>query len=343
MTTFKEIRGTTIESVSSDPTNPEVGQIWYNNTIGVLKGYQVSPGTFASGGNLSTAIFGQGGAGTQTAALNFGGSPGNGIISNVTQSYNGTSWSPVNSMGTARSDLGGIGTQTAALGFGGYITTNPAPTKTSILTESWNGTSWSPVGNLNTARYNPGGVGTQTAGLAFGGGGQGPTFPRLNTTESWNGTSWTNVPATLSTAKVALGSAGTQTAALGFGGYQDGSPLFSNVTQEYDGSTWTAGGNLNTARGGMGGFGTQTAAVGAGGYSAQPAVITTATELYDGTSWTTNPTGLATARKGQTGSVGTQSLGLVAGGYTFPVGGTATNITEEWNGPTLVTKKITTS
>jgi hypothetical protein len=39
MTTFKEIRGTAIESVSSDPSNPEAGQIWYNNTIGVLKGY----------------------------------------------------------------------------------------------------------------------------------------------------------------------------------------------------------------------------------------------------------------------------------------------------------------
>ena len=37
MTTFKEIRGTAIQSVSSDPSNPEEGQIWYNNTIGVLK------------------------------------------------------------------------------------------------------------------------------------------------------------------------------------------------------------------------------------------------------------------------------------------------------------------
>jgi hypothetical protein len=51
MTTFKEIRGTAIESVSSDPSNPEVGQIWYNNTIGVLKGYQLSAAAWASGGN----------------------------------------------------------------------------------------------------------------------------------------------------------------------------------------------------------------------------------------------------------------------------------------------------
>jgi hypothetical protein len=36
MTTFKEIRGTTIEVVSSDPSNPEPGQIWYNSS-GTLK------------------------------------------------------------------------------------------------------------------------------------------------------------------------------------------------------------------------------------------------------------------------------------------------------------------
>jgi hypothetical protein len=54
MTTFKEIRGTAIESVSSDPSNPEAGQIWYNNTIGVLKGYQLSAAAWAAGGNLAT-------------------------------------------------------------------------------------------------------------------------------------------------------------------------------------------------------------------------------------------------------------------------------------------------
>ncbi|MFM7988388.1 MAG: hypothetical protein ACKPKO_54660, partial [Candidatus Fonsibacter sp.] len=69
MTTFKEIRGTTIESVSSDPSNPEGGQIWYNNTIGVLKGYQLVADAWAAGGNLTTARRFFAGAGTQTAGL----------------------------------------------------------------------------------------------------------------------------------------------------------------------------------------------------------------------------------------------------------------------------------
>ena len=55
MSTFKEIRGTLIKSVSSDPANPEVGEIWYNNTIGSLKGYTFTAAAWASGGNLNTA------------------------------------------------------------------------------------------------------------------------------------------------------------------------------------------------------------------------------------------------------------------------------------------------
>jgi hypothetical protein len=56
MTTFKEIRGTAVQSVSSDPSNPESGQIWYNNSIGVLKGYQsLGAAAWAAGGNMGTA------------------------------------------------------------------------------------------------------------------------------------------------------------------------------------------------------------------------------------------------------------------------------------------------
>jgi hypothetical protein len=57
-------------------------------------------------------------------------------------------------------------------------------------------------------------------------------------------------------------SAGTQTAALGAGGY---TTTFCNATEEYNGSTWTAGGNLGTAKYAL--AGTQTAAFAAGGGS----------------------------------------------------------------------------
>ena len=76
MATYKEIHGTQIEAVSSDPSNPVQGQMWYNSTSGQLKGHvKVLSGSWASGGTLNTSPgrFQLGGAGTQTAALAFGG------------------------------------------------------------------------------------------------------------------------------------------------------------------------------------------------------------------------------------------------------------------------------
>jgi hypothetical protein len=75
-----------------------------------------------------------GGAGTQTAALAFGGytPPTN---TTATEEYDGTSWttSP-GSLNTARYALGGCGIQTAALAFGGGT---PGPN--SAATEEWTG------------------------------------------------------------------------------------------------------------------------------------------------------------------------------------------------------------
>ena len=55
MTTFKEISGQLIRTLSSDPANPQEGQIWYNNTVGVLKGYAFTASAWASGGSLNTS------------------------------------------------------------------------------------------------------------------------------------------------------------------------------------------------------------------------------------------------------------------------------------------------
>ena len=56
MTTYKEIHGTNIETVSSDPSNPVDGQVWYNSTSKELKGFKLNPaGGWATGGNLNTA------------------------------------------------------------------------------------------------------------------------------------------------------------------------------------------------------------------------------------------------------------------------------------------------
>jgi hypothetical protein len=60
-----------------------------------------------------------------------------------------------------------------------------------------------------------------------------------------------------------LAGAGTQTAGLAFGGYASN---VTNATEHYDGSAWTAGGNMGTARYSLAGAGTQTAGLAFGGY-----------------------------------------------------------------------------
>jgi len=327
MTNYTGIQGQNILIVSSDPSDPTEGQIWYNTTSNTLKDYQFAAvNAFASGGNLNTArswlVAAQ--QGTQTAALVIGGdTSGGGSITGATEEYNGTAWTSKTSA-SALYQRGGAGTITAALVFGGH-------TPQSAATESYNGTSWSPGGNLPTSTRTNGGVGTQTAALSFGGGY--PVGSIAGATNKYNGTSWTST-GSLPTELAAMGVAGTQTAALSIGGNTD--PAVVASTSSYNGTSWTALASLNTARAGLAGAGISTAALAFGGGS--PGTIT---ELWNGTSWTTNPTGLSTGR-GALAGCGTQAAALAAGGSPAPNSPPQTAATEEWTGPgAAVTQTVT--
>ena len=152
MATYKELKGTNIQVVSDDPSNPIEGQVWYNTTDNVLRYDKgVVAAAWASGGALNTGgIIPNNGAGTLTAGLiggrlqEAGPSPGNKAN---TEQYNGTSFSEVNDLNTARSAgaMGGLA-YTSALWVGGQ--TPPLTGKT----ESWNGSSWTEVNDLNRDR-----------------------------------------------------------------------------------------------------------------------------------------------------------------------------------------------
>ena len=70
MTEYTGIQGQNILIVSSDPSNPVEGQIWYNSTTNLLNGQKFVE-AWASGGTINVAGNGQGSAGTQTSALSF--------------------------------------------------------------------------------------------------------------------------------------------------------------------------------------------------------------------------------------------------------------------------------
>jgi len=79
--------------------------------------------------------------------------------------WNGSSWTEVNDLNSARSAFGGDGTTTSFLGYGGYV----APTYRAI-TEAWDGSSWTEVNDLGTARQDLAGAGAgSSSNLAAGG------------------------------------------------------------------------------------------------------------------------------------------------------------------------------
>jgi len=341
MTTFKEIRGTAIQSVSSDPTNPETGQIWYNNTIGVLKGYQLVAASWASGGNLNVsrsdlAVTGP----ADSSALAVGGYTGSGY-SDSTEKYNGSTWTASGNYPISIVSTGLFGSQTAAVAAGG----EPAAAGyRSALVNSFNGSTWTSATSLPGNRSHGGALGTETAGLVIGGSPTYSPYVDTNTTLEYSAGSWSS-GGNLSEAKAKIMSSGsgTQTAGLIAGGSTGGTGGQGALatSESYDGTSWTSSPNINTARSQAGSFGTQASMVIAGGQEnvPSPGTILATTEAWNGSSWSAS-TNLPSTIKGSTNGAGSSGNGLRAGGYD---GTNYLNSTQEFTGAFLSAKKITTS
>jgi len=316
MAEYKEIHGTKIRNYTTNPDNPITGEVWYNETDNVLKfqyGAVSTTGSWSSGGNINTGRVNAGAAGVQTSGLIYGGKTPPSTA--VTESYNGTSWTEVNDLSTAREAMGSSGiSNTSALAFGGV--TYPGATN-QALTESWSGSNWTEVNDMNTARQLVVGNGTQTSALAYGGS---PPPPRAAETELWNGTNWTEVN-DLNTARYyAAGAGADNTSGLLFGGNV---PPATAVTELWNGTNWTEVNDLNTARYALAGGGSATAAL---AFGAEPA--SALTEEWNGTNWT-EVADLATARYELMGS-GTSSA--YGGGIFATGGGSYLTATEHWIG-----------
>ena len=98
MTTYKGIKGLGIQNITSDAVAD-----------------QGAGGTWASGDALNSSRGYVGSAGIVTAALSFGGTTTPPVsYRDENESYDGTSWTEVSELNTARSAMASAGTQTAA-------------------------------------------------------------------------------------------------------------------------------------------------------------------------------------------------------------------------------------
>ena len=185
----------------------------------------------------------------------------------------------------------------------------------------YNAGTWASAANRSRQVGNSSFAGTPTAGLSVGGYIANPGFSHQISTEEFNGSSWSNGGNINPPQGTSGGSgSGTQTAALIAGNVVGGpgTSTYVATTFEYDGSSWTNGGNMqtspyrsytsNTA-------GTQTASLYSTGQLA-PGTRSTATEEYNGSSWTGGgvyPTGLARVTGCGTQTAATAFLGSAPG------------------------------
>jgi hypothetical protein len=229
--------------------------------------------------DLPTAVDDMGSGGSLTAGICFGGEVPGPSATAAANTYDGTNWTTIASLNTARRAIGGAGiSSTSAIAFGG----TPGPTTGVGNTETWDGTSWTEVSDLNTTdRLGISGAGVQTAALGIGG-----SLSVKANVEEWDGSVWTEV-GDLNTARSLMGSGGRTTSALNFGGYV-GAPTYTAATEFYNGTSWTELNDLSTGRGNQGSLpaGTAGAQISAGGtgpsnlteeWTATAAVITVTT------------------------------------------------------------------
>ena len=290
MAKLKQIKGTRIQFRATDPV--------------------LYAGTWSSGGTLNTTRqqAANGRTGIQTAGIATGGQASSSYYAQ-TEQYNGTAWSEINDLTTARKSLASCATSYTAL-----VVAGGGEPAVSSKTENFNGTCWSEVNDLVQARQQFSGCGTQTAGLVFGGN---PGSSAL--TESWNGTCWTEVN-DLNEAVGGNSGGGLQTA---------GFMVYHNQHEQWNGSAWSETTELNTSRTHLASVGTTTATLTFGGENPGGSARLANTESWNGSAWT-EVNDLATGTYMNTGS-GTNTSALSFLGDPGP--GSGTNTSEEWSFP----------
>jgi hypothetical protein len=120
MAEYKGIKGFKVQYLSADPSDPNIGQTWYNSTSKDLK-YTgaTAAGAWATGNSMGTARSIRKCRNSNSSFSFWWCTP---VLQqqpkNITEQLGLLS----NSLNTARDALAGAGTQTAALAFGGYAT-----------------------------------------------------------------------------------------------------------------------------------------------------------------------------------------------------------------------------
>lgn len=171
--------------------------------------------------------------------------------SNTSEFYGGVSWTAGNNMGTNRRNGGGSLSDSD-----GIIT----GTVGSSATESYNGTSFSAETSYPGSQIRQAGVGGVVDYISSGG------YSPNTECYSYNGSSWT-AENSMNTGRAAHKTFGTTSSAITAGGDTTWNSVYTDTSEEWNGTSWSSGDAMPTAktRGGCGGTDSTSGLIAAGG------------------------------------------------------------------------------
>ena len=329
MSTYAKLHGTRVNVVSTNPSNPKDGEVWYNSTLGQLKGYVLGTAAWTSATGPSRNNNALSSGGTQTACILAGENGANPSNSAEAEEWNGSSWTNLPNIPAAHGYNVGCGTTSdfSTMG-GGY---GPTPKVANVY--DWDGSSWTSGTSMPTAVIEIGACGPGEQALIAGG----YTTTNVATSYERSGGSWSTNPS-MSVARYVPQLIGTtKDSALAAGGvtYPSGPPSARDSVEGWNGTAWSTKTALPSTR----------SYAGSSGGSISDAFVfggdlpggTTGTSVkWDGSSWSADAT-MTTARN-TLGGFGSTTAAFCGAGNNASPGGS-----ELYNDAAVEIKNITTS
>ena len=316
MAAYKDLVGQKITKVSSNPSDPKTGQMWYNSTDGKIRGLGLVEAFSSASPIITAATKGAGFGPVGGPNIMFGAVTPPSTYINTQIEYNGSGWASDGTYPQSLQGVGVTGVSTAAISVGGD-NAGPPSFPSGVYNGpalEYNGSSWTsapayPVTSITQIAN----AGTETAAVFAGGYTYDPgSYTTVTNTNEYNGSSFSSGNA-VNTGRQTTVSAGTQTAAIMAGGNiwtSPGATSTSNATEQYDGTSWTSVSNHPKSFPGNG-FNSKSENTIING--AIPGGPDSTVFKYDGSSWSTIP-GLATGRYQSASGTGSPTNALCVSG-----------------------------
>ena len=240
---------------------------------------------WSNGSNTNEASYFCGGIGNRSGAMVIGGTTadaGANSADNVSEKWDGSSWTSTNALNTSTSGspMGG----TISSGYSATTWGGGGATPTSA-TQSWDGTSWSASTNCATASRFGNGDGNSNTNFFIVGG----TDSATDRSEIWNGSSWSaGVTFDGTGTQTGRGSAGAGSGSTNFIGFND-ERTGSNFGYTFNGTAWTLIAQPSQQNGdSISVGGDSNKAITASSWNSGSSTYTNYSEYWNGSTWSTN-------------------------------------------------------